>query len=88
MLRCMIGRQTEINQLNDFIKRGKSGNPGIIFVSGPAGIGKTTLIQEVLADQKEIMIFENRQLENNSYPFGPVASMLRFFLTSFNISYI
>ena len=79
----MVGRNIEIGQLKDFINSGKSGKPGILFVSGPAGIGKTTLLQEELESQKEILIYENRQFETNVFPFGPVTNILRFLLKEF-----
>src|SRR5215471_17006183 len=39
----MVGRATELAQLNDWFEQARSGSRRVIFVSGEPGIGKTTL---------------------------------------------
>jgi predicted ATPase len=39
----MVGRATELAQLNDWFEQARSGTRRVIFVSGEPGIGKTTL---------------------------------------------
>src|SRR5215469_2176602 len=39
----MVGRATELEQLNDWFEQARSGTRRVIFVSGEPGIGKTTL---------------------------------------------
>ncbi|MFG3207397.1 AAA family ATPase [Streptomyces sp. NPDC048192] len=49
LLRGLIGRGDEVAALTRAISTARSGRPGLILVEGPAGIGKTTLVDHVLA---------------------------------------
>jgi DNA-binding winged helix-turn-helix (wHTH) protein/tetratricopeptide (TPR) repeat protein len=40
----MVGRGAALAQLNEFLKKGLQGRRQVIFVTGEAGIGKTTLV--------------------------------------------
>ncbi|MFI8193911.1 AAA family ATPase [Streptomyces sp. NPDC085946] len=45
----LIGRAGEITALARAISAARSGSPGLLLVAGPAGIGKTALVEHVLA---------------------------------------
>ena len=47
--RPFVGRRLEIELLLDRIATAEAGTGGVVLVSGPAGIGKTRLVDEVLA---------------------------------------
>ncbi|MFB4278904.1 BTAD domain-containing putative transcriptional regulator [Nonomuraea sp. MTCD27] len=44
-----VGRDTERAAFQDLLNNGRGGRPGLLFVRGPAGIGKSALLRE-LAD--------------------------------------
>lgn len=48
-LALFVGRQPELSRLEQELGRALSGTLRIIFISGEAGIGKTTLVQRALA---------------------------------------
>jgi predicted ATPase len=55
----MVGRATELAQLNDWFEQARSGARRVIFVSGDPGIGKTTLTRafaDSLASDRAIRI--------------------------------
>ena len=55
----MVGRATELAQLNDWFEQARSGTRRVIFVSGEPGIGKTTLTRafaDSLASDRAIRI--------------------------------
>ncbi|MFD7406868.1 AAA family ATPase [Streptomyces sp. NPDC059866] len=47
--RSLIGRVGEVAALARAIDAARSGRPGLVVVGGPAGIGKTALVEHVLA---------------------------------------
>lgn len=49
--RHLIGRVGEVAALTRAIGAARAGRPGLILVEGPAGIGKTALVEEALAEQ-------------------------------------
>jgi DNA-binding winged helix-turn-helix (wHTH) protein len=43
-----VGRETELRQLADLLAKASAGQRQIVFVTGPAGVGKTTLVDVFL----------------------------------------
>ena len=43
----LVGRQNELAELTDHLERARAGHGGFIRVSGPAGIGKSRLVDEL-----------------------------------------
>lgn len=50
--------------------------PGTILLTGPAGIGKTTLLQTVLSEVS-VSVFEAQMMQKNALPYGPFINIIR-----------
>jgi len=42
------GRESELQELTAFAREALAGKAGVLFISGEAGMGKTTLVIELL----------------------------------------
>jgi DNA-binding CsgD family transcriptional regulator/tetratricopeptide (TPR) repeat protein len=71
------GRAAEIALLGEALDRAASGQPAVVLIEGEAGIGKTRLLAEALADARgrgmQVAAGRAEELEQ-SRPFGLVAS--------------
>jgi DNA-binding CsgD family transcriptional regulator len=71
------GRAAEIAVLSDALERAASGQPAVVLIEGEAGIGKTRLLAEALADARgrgmQVAAGRAEELEQ-ARPFGLVAS--------------
>jgi DNA-binding winged helix-turn-helix (wHTH) protein/tetratricopeptide (TPR) repeat protein len=45
---AFVGREAELRQLNELLRKAGAGHRQIVFITGPVGIGKTTLVQAFL----------------------------------------
>ena len=78
----IVGRTDELSAALDCITRAAAGDPRILLVTGPAGIGKTRLVQEMCAritaqaGQVEVRFGESAPLAGASLPFGPFVAAL------------
>lgn len=79
----MIGRDRELANIHHFIKDCKAGQPGMLFIAGPAGIGKTTLVQRALRQAPDCFTVETQIFETTNLPYGPVVNALRHILQAF-----
>src|SRR5262245_25435379 len=62
----LIGRQPELAKMLEWLQRALSGERQIVFVTGEAGIGKTTLVEALLeqaAGFEEILVARGQCLE-------------------------
>src|SRR5262249_26104073 len=62
----LLGRQFELQKMGDCMDRALAGERQIIFVTGEAGIGKTTLVEAFLeqkVESQEILIARGQCLE-------------------------
>src|SRR5262249_57378171 len=50
----VVGREAELDQLEQALDRARRGTRGAIFISGPAGIGKTTLVDAFLENVQAV----------------------------------
>ncbi len=67
----IIGRENELAQLKTHLDESISGAGQAVFISGEAGIGKTRLVDEFLADveKKEIQVFRGAAAADVIHPF-------------------
>jgi hypothetical protein len=77
----LVGRDTELAQLNDARKRAQAGEAAAVLVGGEAGVGKTRLIEEftarAAADGGRVLIGRCLELGEEGLPFAPFAAALR-----------
>ncbi|MEV4633736.1 LuxR family transcriptional regulator [Rhodococcus coprophilus] len=52
----MIGRETELAQLEQLLADARAGTPALVLVEGPAGIGKSTLVEHFIGAHKDIAV--------------------------------
>lgn len=78
----LVGRETELEFLREALARAAQGQRQLVFVSGEAGIGKTTLIDDFLArlrhDSPATQIWRGRCLEmtGESEAYQPILDAL------------
>jgi DNA-binding winged helix-turn-helix (wHTH) protein/predicted ATPase len=66
--RPIVGRESALAQLSDALTRTCQGEHRMVFVAGPAGIGKTTLLDawlETIADRSAIRVMRGECLEHH-----------------------
>jgi hypothetical protein len=75
----LVERDAELVTIAELVERAASGSAGVLFVEGPAGIGKTRLLQHAmrLAGARPLSVLEARGGElEQSFPFGIAAQLL------------
>ena len=75
----ICGREAEIGALGEALGRVAAGGPAIVLVEGEAGIGKTRLLAQVLADARGrgVRVAAGRAEElERTRPFGVLAAAL------------
>jgi len=73
----ICGREAEIGALGESLGRVAAGGPAIVLVEGEAGIGKTRLLAQVLADAagRGMQVAAGRAEElERTRPFGVLAA--------------
>ncbi|HSF03272.1 MAG TPA: alpha/beta fold hydrolase [Solirubrobacterales bacterium] len=76
----LIGREVEMTRLRDALDRALAGGGGLFAILGEAGIGKTRLVEELIAhaDRCDAHILLGRAYESDQVLlFGPVVDALR-----------
>jgi DNA-binding CsgD family transcriptional regulator len=82
----MVGRRAELAALLDAFAEGRGGTPRSVVVRGEAGIGKTRLVQEFLAEavrrqdvEQPVIVAMGQCVDLGPIgaPFGPVRRVLR-----------
>ncbi len=80
----LVGRASELAALRAALARAADGEPGIVVVAGEAGIGKTRLIEELVALAKEdgarALVGGCLDLADDGLPYAPLTEALRTFL--------
>ncbi len=71
-----IGREKELEQLNEHLRSVKEGDGRLVFVSGEAGVGKSYVIEQFIKEGKnqyaDLKVFRGRCLYTDSpKPFPP-----------------
>ena len=75
----LVERDVELAAIAGLVERAAGGVGGVLLVEGPAGVGKTRLLQSAvqLADGRALTVLEARGGElEQSFPFGIAAQLL------------
>ena len=83
--RPLVGREDDLGALEAALEAARQGRMATIFVTGDAGVGKTRLVQEIVAragDAGATVLLGGASDIAESPPFWPVASGLRTLLRS------
>jgi DNA-binding CsgD family transcriptional regulator/tetratricopeptide (TPR) repeat protein len=77
----LIGRDAEFEDLRSALRRAADGCPGLVFLVGDAGIGKTRLMSEVedlaVADGFVVLRGDCVDLAGGELPYAPIAAAIR-----------
>ena len=78
----LIGRERELRSLRDAVARSRAGDAVVVLVGGDAGIGKTRLVTEGVAQAHDAgsLVLEGGCVSLGSgegLPFGPIVEALR-----------
>ena len=76
----MVGREAELRLLRQVVSAAAGGVPGLVVLSGDAGIGKTRLVEAVAAEsERTCLVLSGRCSVGaaQAVPFAPVAAALR-----------
>lgn len=76
-----MGRAVELAGLREALARCRSGEGGVVLVSGDAGVGKSRLVAEALLDWRGCLLRGTAMAGDSAY--SPVASVLRGVAASF-----
>jgi serine/threonine protein kinase/tetratricopeptide (TPR) repeat protein len=77
--RAFVGREAELAQLRQALRRAQRGEPVMTLVSGVSGIGKTTLITRFLnevAQTPRTLVLSGRCYEREAVPFKGLDSVV------------
>jgi serine/threonine protein kinase len=77
--RAFVGREAELAVLRQGLRRAARGEPVLTLVSGPSGIGKTTLVQRFLKEAGQTprtLVLSGRCYERESVPFKGLDSVV------------
>jgi DNA-binding CsgD family transcriptional regulator/tetratricopeptide (TPR) repeat protein len=73
-----VGRQQELSALEEAVEHARSGRPRVVLIEGPAGIGKTALVERFLAEARDVTVLRaSGDLSESDLPFGVVDQLLR-----------
>ena len=76
-----IGRQQEMAELRATLERASAGEPGLVLVAGQAGIGKSRLVSEFVAEARTagatVLVGGCVELGKDGLPYAPLVEMLR-----------
>jgi DNA-binding SARP family transcriptional activator len=80
-----VGRNPVLQLLGEHLSRAKGGKGGTILVSGEAGVGKTRLVAEFVADARRheaSVLWSGSRVHANHLPYGPFAVALECYAAS------
>ncbi len=80
----LVGREKELEELQDFLNTAIMGKGQTVFVSGEAGVGKTRLINEFLdvAKKQAVVILTGWCLSNAAVPYFPFFEAFRKYFSA------
>lgn len=74
----LVGRNTELSRLKELVDQTIAGRGGVVLLTGPLGIGKTRLVEEVstFARLRGALVVSGKAYES-APPYEPIAKVLR-----------
>src|SRR5262245_48110646 len=72
----LVGRERELGALIDRLDRAAAGEGGLLLVAGEAGVGKTCLVEAVLADCAALVL-RGLVSDRGRTPYAPIVAVLR-----------
>jgi len=75
----LIGRERELAEIEAALTAARTGQGGLLFVAGEAGVGKTRLANDALAECG-MRVLAGAAVEAATPPYGPVVAAFRSFL--------
>jgi predicted ATPase len=75
----LIGREPELAEIKAALSAARTGQGGLLFVAGEAGVGKTRLANDALADCG-MHVLVGTAVERATPPYGPLVAAFRSFL--------
>ena len=79
MVHELIGREREQAELQRFLAEVMGGCGGVVLLAGEAGVGKTRLAEDSLAESG-LSVLRGAASEDATPPYGPVVAVLRAYL--------
>ncbi|MBI1880200.1 MAG: AAA family ATPase [Chloroflexi bacterium] len=76
----LVGRETEIRQLETLLRRVETGHGSVVILSGEQGVGKTRLAEETIerARARGMQVLYGAAYEQEGYlPYGPFVEAIR-----------
>ena len=72
-----VGRADELATMGAELDRVRTGHPRVLWVSGPAGIGKTSLVRRLLDDRADVRVLRGDGDEGEAgLPFGVLGQLV------------
>ena len=72
-----VGRAHELAAMTAELDHARAGRPRVLWLSGPAGIGKTTLIRRLLADRTDVrVLWASGDEAEIGLPYGVVGQLV------------
>ena len=76
----LIGRQQELEDLSRRLSAVREGSGGLVLLAGEAGVGKTRLAEESLANSG-LLSLQGRSTQEATPPYGPtIVAVLQSYL--------
>lgn len=78
---ALLGREPELDVLRDAFEAARGGSPTLLLVTGDAGIGKTQLIRQAMAEFRgDALVAAGHCYEQSGVPYFPFIEALRSYL--------
>jgi len=74
-----VSRKKELDEISKALNKINKGRPGVVMISGTAGVGKSTLLQKAVSEIDAIVV-ETKVFEDSTTAFGPIINALRYIL--------
>src|SRR5713226_4474568 len=85
LCRELVGREHELQELDEVLQQAAKGNPQFVLLAGEAGLGKTKLCRafmEASQAQQALVLFGQAISQDQALPFGPFLDALRRYFST------